>query len=306
MKSLLSLNCVFSYSIRILKSHKSREVLVNKKNKQPWIEVYYKPGLSMNEAELDDFTGKIKKTAQFCFTSLPDYQVMRGTREELSDKVIAVAWSDSDRSQVDGFCSSVLLPVERIGEVLHLGLTCVRPEARSRGLTHVLTHKAVASQLLRTSPLIGKLWISNCAAVLSSLVNVAVYFENVYPSPFHRSRKTNEHVMISDAINRYHRDKMYINREAEFDPDDFIFRGSVNGTVFQKDSSDCTYHHRNKILNRYYQHLMDFNRGDEILQIGYASTFAAIRHMLRINNRRIHPSYLEVPVHTRGRMAQTA
>ena len=279
---------------------------MNNRNKQPVIEVYYKPGLMVDDAELEYLTEKIKETAETCFTSLPDYQVMKGTREELSDKVIAVSWSDRKRSQVDGFCSSVLLPVEGIGEVMHLGLTCVHPDARSRGLTHILTHKAVASQLLRTSPLVGKLWISNCAAVLSSLVNVAVYFENVYPSPFFKNRKTEEHVMIGEAINKYYRDKMYINPDAEFDREEFIFRRSVRGTVFQKSSSDYKYHHRNRILNSFYQQIMDFDNGDEVLQIGYASTFAAIRHMLRMNNRKIHPAYIGVPVSSRGRMAQTA
>lgn len=274
--------------------------------KKQRIDVYYKPGLTMNDAELAWFIGKIRETAQTCFTKLPDYQVMRGSRYELSDKVIAVAWSDSKRSRAEGFCSSVLLPVEGIGEVLHLGLTCVHPDARGRGLTHILTHKAVASQLLRTSPLVGKLWISNCAAVLSSLVNVAVYFENVYPSPFYRNRKTEEHVMISEAIDRRYRDKMYINSDAEFDAEDFIFRGSVRGTVFQKDSYDLKYHHRNKILNSYYQRIMDFGGGDEVLQIGYASTFAAIRHIFRMNNRKIHPSYPGVTVSSPGRMSRTA
>ena len=274
--------------------------------KQPLFEVLYKPGLYMSDAELCQFTGNILEVAQTCFKVLPDYQVMRGTREELSDKVISVAWKDGTKSQIEGFCSTVLLPVESVGEVMHLGLTCVRPEARSRGLTHVLAHKAVASQLMRTSPIVGRLWISNCAAVLSSLVNVALYFENIYPSPFVRNKKTKKHVLISEAINDYYRDKMFISSDAIFDSERFIFNKSVKGTCFEKDGDDSSYHHRNRILNSYYQGMIDFNRGDEVLQVGYASTFAAVKHMLRINNRKIDPVYLEDTLPGEEGIAQSA
>ncbi len=279
---------------------------MNSQVKPARIDVFYKPGLSMNDSALENFSVMIKDAAASCFGALPDYQVMRGTRDELRDKVIAVAWSDATKTQIDGFCSSVLLPVEGVGEVLHLGLTCVRPSARSRGLTHVLTHKAVASQLFRTSPIIGKLWISNCAAVLSSLVNVALYFENVYPSPFARSRKTKEYDLIAAAIDAYYRDKMFINDDAVFDGESFIFQKSVKNTVFQKEGSDPTFHHRNRILNSYYQGILDFDRGDEVLQIGYASTFAAIKHMLRMNNKKVHPAYIQDDETFEEKVARTA
>jgi hypothetical protein len=53
----------------------------------------------------------------------------------------------------------------------------------------------------------------------------------------------------------------------------------VKGTVFQKEKNDTRYYHRNEELNDYYSRLMDFENGDEVLQIGYASTFAALKHM---------------------------
>lgn len=239
--------------------------------------VYYRPGLYMTDAQKQSFMKELYDTATTCFARVPNYQVMSRRLDELNDKVIAVAWRHDGR--IAGFCSTVLLPVEGVGEVIHLGLTCIRPEDRSNGLTHVLTSKAVKSYLLRHKPILGKVWISNCAAVLSSLANVALHFEKVYPSPDPKARPTEVHRKISEAVDRYFRDKIYIHDKAVFDREHFVFRGSVKDTVFQKSGDDAQYYHRNSDYNEYYRAIMNFNEGDEVLQIGYASTFAAIKHM---------------------------
>jgi hypothetical protein len=143
--------------------------------------------------------------ARTCFAELPDYQCLRGTREELSDKVISVARRLD--GTMAGFCSMALLPVPRVGQVLHMGLTCVRPEDRSAGLTHLLNSKAVTHYLVRYRPL-GRQWISNVACVLSSLGNIALHCDNVYPSPFQDSQPSKTHLRIAEAINHKYREKI--------------------------------------------------------------------------------------------------
>jgi hypothetical protein len=252
-----------------------------KKNKKPPYKYrfLYRPGLTMSDAAIRHLVSEMRGVAASCFDEIPLYQAMTGTREELSDTVIAAAWR-SDGTMA-GFCSTVILHVDGVGDVQHLGLTCVRPDDRSHGLTHILTHKAVAGYLMRHKPIVGKLWVSNCAAVLSSLVNVSIHFEQVYPSPFRKARITDNHRKIAEAIDRHYRHKIYINRDAIFDADAFVFRGSVKGTVFQKSEGETSYYHRNRELNEYYKNRMVFNNGDEVLQVGYATTLAAVRHMLR-------------------------
>ncbi|HOT43470.1 MAG TPA: hypothetical protein PLM53_03320 [Spirochaetota bacterium] len=239
----------------------------------------YRPGLHLDDGKLRRIIDEMRRVAASCFEEIPEYQAMTGCRKELTDTVIAVAWR-SDGTMA-GFCSTVILPVTGVGDVQHLGLTCVRPEDRSNGLTHILTHKAVAGYLVRHKPVVGKLWVSNCAAVLSSLVNVSLHFEQVYPSPFGATRLTEKHRKIAEAIDRHYRHKIYIHRDATFDTDAFVFRGSVKGTMFQKDSGETCYYHRNRDLNEFYKDRMVFENGDEVLQVGYATTLAAVRHMLR-------------------------
>ncbi len=239
----------------------------------------YRPGLNLGEEELLNLVISMRDVASSCFKEIPEYQAMTGCRKELADTVIAAAWRSN--GTMAGFCSTVILHVPGVGDVQHLGLTCVRPQERSNGLTHILTHKAVAGYLMRHKPVVGKLWVSNCAAVLSSLVNVSLHFEQVYPSPFAAIRLTEKHRKIAEAIDRHYRHKIYIHGDATFDPDTFVFRGSVKGTMFQKDSGETCYYHRNHDLNEFYKNRMVFENGDEVLQVGYATTFAAVRHLLR-------------------------
>ena len=243
------------------------------------IEFLYRPGITLTETACASLVAEVRHIASTCFDEVPDYQVMRGTPEELNDKALAVA-RRSDGTMA-GFCSCVLLPVEDVGEVLHLGLTCVHPDDRSAGLTHKLTRKVAVSYMVRHKPIGRKLWVSNCAAVLSSLGNVAQHFENVFPAPMEENRPMPEHFRIADAVDRLYRDKIYIMADAIFDRSTFVFRGSVRDTVFQKAEDDVRYHHRKPLLNDFYKDRMNFRDGDEVLQIGFISALTPLKHMLR-------------------------
>lgn len=248
-------------------------------------QILHKPGSYFTDSEMHKLVNDIRDVAATAFNPIPEYQVMCGTREELSDKIIALAW---DKNTLAGFASTVELYIPTIGNILHLGLTVVKPEYRSNGLTHLLMQKAITSYIIQKAIYFDKLWITNCAAVLSSLVNVALHFEQVYPAP-HTITYTKQHKVIAETINQLYRKKIYIRDDSYFDSNNHIFRGSVKGTVFQKDINDTSYYHRNTEYNNYYKNLMDFNNGDEILQVGYASIPAAIRHAVFNNMKKFIP-----------------
>ena len=247
--------------------------------KKPYrLECLLRPGLHLSDKKFRRLHRQVLDVASDCFDEIPRYQIMVGTREEWSDKVVAFAWRRDGK--LAGFCSTVILWIPGVGKILHLGLTCVRKSDRSAGLTHMLTKKAIGAYLVRHKP-VGKLWISNCAAVLSSLGNVAKHFKDIYPAPGGLAAPRVEHFLIAAAINTAYRKKIYIMDDAIFDADNFVFRGSVKDTVFQKSDEDARFHHRQQGLNDYYRGLMDFENGDEVLQIGYASTFAQLSYQLR-------------------------
>ena len=241
------------------------------------IEIYDRPGRYLNQVELDALITDLRSVASECLDELPDYQCLSGRREEFERLIIAV--SRSKDGKMLGFCSSYILDAGAHGQVLHLGLTCVLPLARRMGLTHKLTSKVVTTYLLRYS-LFKESWISNVACVLSSLGNVALHFDEVYPSPYSVS-PSSQHLSIARLINEQYRNELYIRSEAKFNEKNFIFEESVLGNQFQKSEMDKRYHHRSKKLTDFYADLMDFQRGDEVLQIGKVSILTFPRYLLK-------------------------
>jgi hypothetical protein len=247
-------------------------------------EIIFRPGLNYSEAELTELHAEILDVAKSCLDEIPDYQCLSGRREEYSRLIIAIARGTDGKML--GFCSSYVLDGGKIGNILHLGLTCVTPFARRMGLTHRLTSKVVVNYLVNYS-LFKPTWITNVACVLSSLGNVALHFDDVYPSPF-MEEPTQEHVEIARMINQKYRNELYINKDATFDEDHFVFERSVSGTMFEKSETDRKFYHRDEDLTHFYMDLIDFKNGDEVLQIGKISLMSFPFYLLRSLRRKLN------------------
>ena len=236
------------------------------------------PGKILSEQAQQDLVTELRDVAAKCFQAVPEYQALSGEKSELDKAVMCLARDESGRLM--GFSSALLLPVEGASHVLHLGLTCVHPDSRGQNLTHHLTSKLLLNFIMKQS-LFKETWISNCACVLSSLGNVAMYFENLYPSPYGVKTPSPRHLKIARAIDENHRASIAINEHARFNKERFVFEGSVEGTVFEKNSDDHRFHHRDNGLTEYYQNLLSFDRGDEALQIGKVSILTFPKYLIR-------------------------
>jgi hypothetical protein len=246
------------------------------------IEYHHRPGRTWDDTTLAANVRGFRRVAATCFDQLPEYQCIRGDRQELCDHVITIA-RDAE-GHVRGFSSAVILPIPGVGDLLHLGLTCVDPDARGASLSHRLNSMLVTRHLIRRA-LLGRVWVSNVACVLSSLGNVALHFDRVFPSPFVEV-PSREHLVIARAFDRHHRPRAFVREDAVFDEESFVFRGSGRGTPFQKEGGDARYHHRDEELNQFYSRLLHFEDGDEILQIGHCDALSALRYAGRMRARR--------------------
>jgi predicted GNAT family N-acyltransferase len=236
------------------------------------------PGQVLSDQEQQALVTELRDVAASCFQKTPNYQALSGEKSELDKAVICLARDENGKLM--GFCSALFLPVKGRGNVLHLGLTCVHPDSRGQNLTHHLTSKLLLNFIIKKS-LFKETWISNCACVLSSLGNVAMYFENLYPSPYGVKIPSIHHLDIARAIDKNHRESIAIKDTAKFNPTRFVFEGSVGGTVFEKDADDGRFHHRDQALTEYYQDLLRFDRGDEALQIGKVSILTFPKYLMR-------------------------
>jgi hypothetical protein len=247
------------------------------KLKKNSIEIYDCPGLYLNRIELKQLQNELIEIGRQCLDSIPSYQCFSENKEEFNRLIISVARNKNGKAIA--FCSSYILDAGPLGEVLHLGLTCVGPEARGLGLTHKLTSKIIYRYFTAHAKL-GSFWISNVACVLSSLGNVALHFEEVYPSPY-SSVASSDHKAIAKMIDNKYRNELYIDPLSKFDMDQFIFRGSVKGSTFQKDADDAKFYHRDDQLNQYFKQMMNFHNGDEVLQIGKVSLMSYPKYLMR-------------------------
>ena len=225
---------------------------------------YFYPGSTLNDLELNSLVSELRSVAKICLNGVPNYQVMTGKREDLKKVLLIVALVDN---RIVGFSSALHLKVPGVGDVFHTGLTCVDPSVRGKRLTHKLVSGLLTSFIIKKSPF-STLWVSNCACVISSLGNIAMYFQDIYPSPKGPEKPTLNHLKIAKYINENCRDLIAINKDANFNEQKFVFEGSVEGTCFQKNEGDDQYNHRDPVITNYYKSLMNFSRGDEVLQIG--------------------------------------
>jgi hypothetical protein len=190
-----------------------------------------------------------------------------------------VSVAKNQNGEVVGFCSALILPLNHRENFFHTGLTCVKPSARGLKLTHKLASKVLVSYILRES-FFKKIWVSNCACVISSIGNVAKHFDDVYPSPYLNDIPTPKHRAIAHRISQSYREQIAINDTAIFNSDKFVFEGSVIGSEFQKDEADTRFYHRDQRLTDYYKTLINFERGDEIIQVACCSLLTFPRYFL--------------------------
>ncbi|MFH2093462.1 MAG: hypothetical protein ABIJ31_13975 [Pseudomonadota bacterium] len=259
------------------------------------IDFFFRPGYYWTDEQLARYHTEMEQIASDCFLQVPRYQCLTGSREDLKNNVITFA-RDNDGNAL-GFCSAVILDVGGYENILHLGLSCVKKHARQRGLTHYMASRLLMKYLFKTS-MFKTIWVTNVACVLSSLGNVALHFEDVFPSPYGSHTPSRDHIRIAQAVDRDFRQPVAINKTAELDLDHFVFRNSVHQTVFQKSEKDTRYYHRDPELTQFYLSRMNFKNGDEIIQvarIGILSypkyrikmAFLSLLNLVRIPRRRV-------------------
>lgn len=245
------------------------------------------PGLRWTKDRTTILVDQLRDVATDAFglstpSLLPNYQCL--VYDGLDDKIIVVATDCTGRML--GFLSCVILPIPTLqNPVIHLGLMCVRPEALCHGLTQRLTRQFLQGYITsHIDVLLGirKIWFTNCACVCRTLGAIARSLDTVYPSPQYppsNGPPTRTHALIAESIAASDalREAMYVPSSAEYDGKNSVFRGSAQTTIFMKNKDDARYHHRDRTMTDFYQALMDWQRGDEVLQVGQLGIWALVR-----------------------------
>ncbi len=206
-----------------------------------------------------------------------DYGVASGDSARLDDAIVTLVY---DRAGAPiAFNALTLLDCELRGhpvEVLHLGLVMVDPAHRAGGLSGVLY--GLTAFLLFARRRLRPLWVSNVTQVPAVFGMVSESFHNVFPTCGPASRQSYDHLHLSRQIMARHRQVFGVGPEAEFDEGRSIIRNAyTGGSDNLKKPFDVATQHRVAHFNDWCRDTLDYDRGDDVLQLGQVTLGAARR-----------------------------
>jgi len=225
--------------------------------------------------------------------------VLTGDKARLDSTIVTVVYTDDSRPIA--FNALAVLDCELRGqplEVLHLGLVVIDPEYRAGGLSGVLYGLSVF--LVSARRQLRPLWISNVTQVPAVFGMVAANFKNVFPNGKIGARQRYDHLHLARQIMSKHRRVFGVGPDAEFDEARSIIRNSyTGGSDNLKKSFEEAPKHRVETFNKICRDSLDYDRGDDFLQIGQFTAGAAGTYFTRSASV-LSPSALAMQFATRA------
>ncbi|MFQ5961767.1 MAG: hypothetical protein ACE5MG_10245, partial [Candidatus Methylomirabilales bacterium] len=247
------------------------------------LRIVERPGLWMSSGESLELVGELRSVVDQCLgpVSLP-YGVLSGAKRHLDNAVITVLF-DRRTHRPMAFNTLYMLDVTLGGQripLIHLGLGMIHPAFRSRGLSWVLY--VLPAMLLLFRHRLKPFWISNVTQVPLVVGKVAQALSRVYPTPDPSNRKTEDHLVIARELMCRYRAVFGVGHDAGFDEDRFIITNAyTGGSDNLKKSFAEVPKHRDEAVNVMCQTHLDYDRGDDFLQIGRFHLRAASVCLLR-------------------------
>ena len=247
------------------------------------IRIVERPGIWMNREDLDRMLADLRTVADAVLAERElSYGVLTEEKDRL-DNVVVTLLHDRHSGRPVAFNALSIMPVQLRGrneEVLHLGLVMVDPGFRSKGMSWILY--GLTCMLLFFRNQLRPIWISNVTQVPAIVGMVAESFANVFPTPDPSSRRTYDHLVLAREIIHGHRSVFGVGDEAGFDFETFVITDSyTGGSDHLKKSFDETAKHRVAQYNEMCRTVLDYQRGDDFLQLGQFNLAMARRLLLK-------------------------
>ncbi len=240
------------------------------------------PGLWMEDEELETLRANLRAVASH---TLPagdlTYGIFSDDRSVLDRVIITLIYDSKDERPI-AFNALSLMECklgQRTEQVMHLGLVMVDPNERHKGFSWILYGLTCFLLFLRNQ--FRAIWVSNVTQVPAIIGMVSETFSNVYPDPEHHTRQSLRHRLLARQIMAHKRATFGVGDNAGFDEVQAIitdaYKGGSDGL---KKTYDQAPKHRNDIYNSYCADKLDYDRGDDILQLGQIDLSAAKSYLL--------------------------
>jgi hypothetical protein len=233
------------------------------------VEILGQPGLWAPPDRLARLTADLRAVAG---KTLPQgdltYGVFSGDPARLAASIITLIRRADGRPVA--FNALALMHIETLPEtteVLHLGLVMVDPEERSRSLSWLLYGLTCFLLVLRRQ--FRPLWVSNVTQVPAIVGMVAGMLSRVHPDPRRPGRAALGQVILARRIMEGHRHVFGVGPAAGFDEGRFVITDAyTGGSDALKKTWDAAPKHRDPAVNAFCRQALDYERGDDLLQLG--------------------------------------
>lgn len=246
------------------------------------IRIVERPGRWMSPDEVDRLVADLRTVVRASIpTGSLDYGAASGDPGRLDASIITLVY-DRDGKPV-AFNALALMPVELRGqeiEVLHLGLVMIDPNHRASGLSGILY--GLTSFLLFARRRMRPLWISNVTQVPAVFGMVAESFDSVFPAPDPRARQRYDHLHLARQIMAHHRHVFGVGDDAVLDERrGVIMNAYTGGSDNLKKKFEDAPKHRHDVHNEMARRELDYDRGDDFLQLGQMTLRGAREYFTR-------------------------
>jgi len=248
------------------------------------LRIVERPSLSLTPQALAALREDLRRVAR---AVLPEgdleYGVLGDDPERLAHSVVTIVYDVRTKAPV-AFNALALMDVELAGarvEVLHLGLVMVDPALRGRGLSELLYGLTCVLLFLRRQ--CRPLRLSNVTQVPAVFGMVAETFDQVFPTPARPRDPGFSHRTLARQIMARHRHVFGVGPDARFDEDRSVILNSyTGGSDDLKKTFAAATKHRMPTYNDMCARELDYDRGDDFLQIGQINMEAAARYLSRV------------------------
>lgn len=257
------------------------------------VEISERSAVHLPPAEVETLIEACQAIARSCLNGETlDYGLFSPDGKAWSRTVVTLVRRRTDGKPI-AFNAMPLLPVVRAGQqehVLHLGLVMVDPNERGEGLSWILYGLTCFVLFIRGG--MRPLWISSVTQVPAVVGMVAETFANVYPAQ-HGTKQTFDHRHMAHQIMAHEREAFGVGEEAGFDPETQVISNAyTGGSNNLKKTYAIAAKHRNERYNAFCAQALNYERGDDILQIGRIDLTTARRYLMRAVPRWALPGLL--------------
>ncbi|MEO1638879.1 MAG: hypothetical protein AAFU41_06475 [Pseudomonadota bacterium] len=243
------------------------------------VRIIERPGLWMAEDDLQTLSRQLRQVAARTLDAGSlTYGVFAGKAEVMQSVIITlVCRSDGTPIAFNALAVMTVETAPQPTEVLHLGLVMVDPDERSKNLSWVLYGLTCFLIFFRRQ--FRPIWISNVTQVPAVAGMVSNMFSDVWPGP-DAGRRTLRHLLLARAIMKDLRHVFGVGPEAGFDETRFVITDAyTGGSDDLKKTWDDAPKHREARFNAFCEAELDYDRGDDLLQLGQMD-LAAMRSYL--------------------------